>query len=212
MRSPLAESQCAALIEAMLPDVPFDGWSRAALRRAARRIGMPPAEALALFPGGPADFAACFSRWADRRMIDRVEHLPLQQLRVSERVALAIDTRLETVEPWREAVRRAVTILALPQNAPLAIRLLYETVDGIWYAAGDSATDFSFHTKRATLAGIYAATLLYWLEDRSPGAVDTRGFLDRCLGDVARLGQARRRLQTAVDRLPNPLRLLRASR
>jgi len=212
MKSPLAESQREALIEAMLPDVPFDGWSRAALRAAARRIGLPPAEALALFPSGPADFAASFSRWADRHMLDRLERLPLEQLRVHERAALAVNTRLEIVEPWREAVRRALTILSLPQNTPLAMRLLYETVDGIWYAAGDSATDFSFYTKRATLAGVYAATLLYWLEDHSPGSADTRAFLDRRLADVGRLGQARQRAQTAVDRLPNPLRLLRAFR
>jgi ubiquinone biosynthesis protein COQ9 len=209
VKSPLAESQREALIEAMLPDVPFDGWSRAALRAAARRIGVPAAEALALFPDGPADFAACFSRWADRRMLDQLESLPLDQLRVPERVALAVNIRLEIVEPWREAVRRALTILSLPQYVPLAMRLLYETVDGIWYAAGDSATDFSFYTKRATLAGIYAATLLYWLEDRSPGFADTRAFLDRRLAEVARIGQARRRLQTVLDRLPNPLRLLR---
>jgi ubiquinone biosynthesis protein COQ9 len=211
MKSPLAESQRDALIEAMLPDVPFDGWSRAGLRAAARRIGVPAAEALALFPDGPGDFAACFSRWADRRMLDRFESLPLDQLRVPERVALAVNTRLDIVEPWREAVRRALTILALPQNAPLAMRLLYETVDGIWYAAGDSATDFSFYTKRATLAAIYAATLFYWLEDRSPGFADTRAFLDRRLAEAARIGHARHRLQTALDRLPNPLRLLRAS-
>ncbi|HEX3411492.1 MAG TPA: COQ9 family protein [Stellaceae bacterium] len=209
MKSPLAESQRDALIEAMLPEVPFDGWSRAALRAAARRIGVPAAEALALFPDGPADFAACFSRWADRRMLDRLESSPLDQLRVPDRVALAVNIRLEIVEPWREAVRRALTILSLPQNAPLAMHLLYETVDGIWYAAGDSATDFSFYTKRATLAAIYAATLLYWLEDRSPGFADTRVFLDRRLAEVARIGLARRRLQRAVDRLPNPLRLLR---
>ena len=212
MKSPLAESQRAALIEAMLPEVPFDGWSRAALRAAARRIGVPSAEALALFPDGPADFAACFSRRADGHMLDRLESLPLDQLRVPERVALAVNTRLDIVEPWREAVRRALTILALPHNAPLAMRLLYETVDGIWYAAGDSATDFSFYTKRATLAAIYAATLLYWLEDRSAGSADTRAFLDRRLAGVARLGEARQRLQRALDRLPNPLRLLRPLR
>ena len=140
MRSPLAESQRDTLIEAMLPDVPFDGWSRAALRAAARRIGVPAAEALALFPNAPIDFVACFSRWADRQMLDRLETLPLDQLRVPERIALAINTRIEIVEPWREAVRRALAVLALPQHAPLAFRLLYETVDGIWYAAGDSAT------------------------------------------------------------------------
>jgi ubiquinone biosynthesis protein COQ9 len=212
MRSPLAESQQDALIEAMLPDVPFDGWSRAALRAAARRIGVPAAEALALFPNAPADFAACFSRWADRRMLDRLDTLALDQLRVPERVALAINTRIEIVEPWREAVRRALVVLALPQRAPLAFSLVYETVDGIWYAAGDSATDFSFYTKRATLAGIYGATLLYWLEDRSPGFADTRAFLDRRLADAARIGAARHRIVAAADRLPNPFRLLRPLR
>jgi ubiquinone biosynthesis protein COQ9 len=211
MKSPLAESQRDALIEAMLPDVPFDGWSRAGLRAAARRIAMPAAEALALFSGGPAEFVACFSRWADRRMLDRLENLPADQLRAAERIARAVNTRLEIVEPWREAVRRALAILALPQHAPLGVRLLYETVDGIWYAAGDKATDFSFYTKRATLAAIYAGTLLYWLEDRSPGFADTRAFLERRLGDAARIAAARRRLETAFNRLPNPLQLLRPS-
>jgi ubiquinone biosynthesis protein COQ9 len=208
MRSPLVESQRKALIEAMLPEVAFAGWSRAALRAAARRIEMPAAEALALFEDGPAEFVACFSRWADRRMLDRLEGLPAAELRVPERVALAVNIRLEIVEPWREAVRHALAVLALPQHAPLGLRLLYETVDGIWYAAGDSATDFSFYTKRLTLAGIYAATVLYWLDDRSPGFADTRAFLDRRLGNVARLGAARQSLQSAIDRLPNPFRLL----
>jgi ubiquinone biosynthesis protein COQ9 len=212
MRSPLAESQRDQLVEAMLPDVPFDGWSRATLRAAARRIGIPASEALALFTDGPAEYVACFSRWADRRMLDRFEGLPTDNLRAAERIALAVNLRLEIVEPWREAVRHALAVLALPQHALLALRLLYETVDGIWYAAGDSATDFSFYTKRATLAGIYAATVLYWLEDRSPGFADTRAFLDRRLADVARIGAARQSFQNALDRLPNPFRLLRPSR
>ena len=169
-------------------------------------------EALALFPRGPADLVAGFSRWADRRMLDRVETLPLEPLSVPERIALAIGTRLEIVEPWREAVRRALTVLALPQHAPLAARLVYETVDGVWYAAGDSASDFSFYTKRLTLAAIYGAVVLYWLDDRSEGFADTRAFLDRRLGDAARVGRARRDLETVVGRLPNPLRALRPLR
>jgi ubiquinone biosynthesis protein COQ9 len=212
MRSPLADSQRDALIEAMLPDVAFDGWSRTVVRAAARRLGMPAAEALVLFEDGPAELVACFSRWADRRMLDRLERLPLDGMRVGERVALAVNSRLEIVEPRREAVRRALAVLALPQHAPLALQLLYETVDGIWYAAGDSATDFSFYTKRATLAGVYVTTLLYWLDDRSAGFADTRAFLDRRLADVARIGEARRRLETALEHLPNPFRLLRPLR
>jgi ubiquinone biosynthesis protein COQ9 len=209
MKSPLAESQREALIEAMLPEVIFDGWSRAALRAAARRIGMPAAEAVALFSGGAADLVAAFSRWVDQRLLDRLETAPLDELPVPDRIGLALTSRLEIVEPWREAVRHALAVLALPQHAALGLRLLAETVDGIWYAAGDRATDFSFYTKRATLAAIYAATLLYWLEDRSEGFADTRGFVERRLAEVAAFARARQRLTTAIDALPNPLRLLR---
>ena len=118
-------------------------------------------------------------------------------------------TRLEIVEPWREAVRRALTVLALPPNAPLALRLVYATVDAIWYAAGDAATDFSFYTKRLSLAVIYGATVLYWLEDRSEGFADTQAFVERRLAAAARVGRARRDLGTLAARLPNPFRLFR---
>jgi ubiquinone biosynthesis protein COQ9 len=209
MKSPLAEDQRAALIEAILPNVPFDGWSRPALRAAARQVRMPVEEALALFPNGAAELVACFSRWADLRMLDRLEIMDLESLRIPERIALAVTTRLEILAPSREAVRRALSVLALPQHAPLGLRLLYGTVDGIWYAAGDRTTDFSFYTKRGTLAAVYAATTLYWLDDSSPDFGDTRAFLDRRLAGVASIGKARQRFEVALERLPNPLRLLR---
>jgi ubiquinone biosynthesis protein COQ9 len=212
MKSPLAEAQQGALIEAVLPEVAFDGWSRPALRAAARRAGVPSGEALALFPGGAADLVAGFSRWADRRMLDRLEAASLEGLRVSESVALAIGIRLEVVAPWREPVRRALAVLALPQHVPLGLRLLYETVNAMWYAAGDEATDFSFYTKRMSLAAIWAATLLYWLDDRSEDFVETRAFVARRLADLAWIGRARAGLATAADRLPNPFHLLRPLR
>ena len=211
MRSPLAETQREALIEAMLPDVVFDGWSRAALRAGARRIGIPTEEARALFPGDAADLVAAFNHWADQRLLDRLETSPLDQLRIPDRIALALTTRLEIIEPWREAVRRALSVLALPQHAPLGLKLLYQTVDGVWYAVGERATDLSFYTKRATLAAIHAAALLYWLEDRSAGFDDTRSFIERRLAEVGALARARQRLARVFEAAPNPLRLLRRS-
>ena len=103
-------------------------------------------------------------------------------------------------------------MLTLPQHAALGLRLLYETVDGIWYAAGDRATDFSFYTKRVTLAAVYATTLLYWLEDSSPDSADSRAFLERRLTEVASIGKARQRFGVAVERMPNPVRMLRQFR
>ena len=211
MKSPLAQQERDRLIDAMLPDIAFDGWSHAALRVAARQLGMPAGEALALFPRGAPDLAAGFSAWADRRMLDWYESAPPEG-GIGARVKRALELRFEVVAPWREAVRRALSVLALPPHAVLGLRLLYDTVDGIWYAAGDASTDFSFYTKRATLAGVYTATLMYWLEDRSEDFADTRAFVDRRLMDVHRLGEARERLGAAFERLPHPFRLFRPVR
>jgi ubiquinone biosynthesis protein COQ9 len=212
VRSPLASSQRERLIEAILPEVAFDGWSRHSLRRAASHCGIEAEEALALFSEGAASLVAEFSRWLDRRMEERVLRAPREGVSLGERVRRAVIARLETAAPWREAVRRAAAILALPQNAPLALTLLFESADRIWYAVGDDATDFSFYTKRLTLAAIAAATLLYWLDDRSADFADTRGFLERRLGDLAEFGKARQRLLALFAGAPNPLRLFRPYR
>jgi ubiquinone biosynthesis protein COQ9 len=212
MKSPLAEHDRDRLIEAILPDVAFDGWSHGALRSAARRLDKPAEEALALFPRGAPDIVAAFSAWADRRMLDRFEATASETAGTASRVKRALGLRFEVVEPWREAVRRALSVLALPPHAVLGMRLIYDTVDGIWYAAGDASTDFSFYTKRATLAGIYAATLMYWLEDRSEDFADTRAFIDRRLADVALVGKLRGRVEGELQRLPNPFRLFRPVR
>ena len=212
MRSPFAERETERLIAALLPDVAFDGWTRHALRNAARRAEIPVGEAMALFPRGAPDLIAGFSRWADRRMLERLDAEPLQTPSLSRRIALALHLRFEVLAPWREGMRRGLSVLAMPQNAALGLRLLYDTVDAIWQGVGDHATDFSFYTKRATLAGIYAAAMLYWLDDRSPGFADTDAFVGRRLADLHRLTGLRERLASAAASLPNPLRQLRASR
>jgi ubiquinone biosynthesis protein COQ9 len=212
MRSPLAERERAALIAAMLPDIAFDGWTQRSLRHAARRIGISPAEAIALFPRGAPGMIAVFSHWADDEMLRRLETAFAEPVSLSRGVALALRLRFEALLPWREAVRRGLSILAMPQNAPLALRLLYDTVDAIWNGVGDHPTDFSFYTKRATLAGVQAAATLYWLDDRSPEFADTQAFIERRLADLHRLSGLRERLGAAGESLPNPLRLLRPSR
>jgi ubiquinone biosynthesis protein COQ9 len=108
-------------------------------------------------------------------------------MKVRDRIRSAVRIRLERHAGERDAARRALSLLALPLNAALGLKLLYRTVDAMWYAAGDTSVDFNFYTKRATLAGVYSATLLYWLNDRTEGGQGTWDFLDRRLDDVMRI-------------------------
>ncbi len=112
-----------------------------------------------------------------------------------------IALRLEQNRPYKEAIRRALALLALPGNARLAAVCTARTVDAIWHAAGDRSADFSWYTKRAILAAVYGATLLYWLRDAGEDDVATLAFLDRRLAGVGRIGAARRRAEAVVGRL-----------
>jgi ubiquinone biosynthesis protein COQ9 len=201
-----------ALIAALLPDVPFDGWSVAALRAAAQRIGMDEAERTTLFPRGARDAVAWFSDWADRLTLETMATRPLDGMSLADRIALGVRIRLGLLAPHREAARRGLSLLALPGNAPLGLKLLGRTVDALWHAADDRATDFSFYTKRAMLAGIYAATMLYWFDDRSEDGAATDAFLRRRLHDAMALPRLKAEFARIVGFLPNPRRFFRAAR
>lgn len=200
------------LLDAALRHVPFDGWSAAALAAGARDCGIDAEAARAACPGGVAGALTRFSRRADRAMVAALAAADTSDMRLRERVAFAVEARLAVLEPHREAVRRGLSWLALPQNAALGARLLYRTVDDIWYAAGDRSADFSFYTKRALLAGVVASTTLFWLDDRSENGAATRGFLERRIADVLRIGGLGRRAAGAggaVRGAVNPLCVLR---
>jgi ubiquinone biosynthesis protein COQ9 len=192
--------------------VAFDGWTETAMGLGARDAGMADTELARFFPGGAPAMVEHFSAWADRCMAQALEGRDLATLRLRDRVALAVRVRFEALGPHREAVRRAIGHLALPVSGLRGARCLYHTVDAVWYAAGDRSADFSFYTKRALLAGVIAATTLYWLDDGSDDGAESWAFLDRRIADVMRLPRLRERCGWLARRLPDPFRILGAIR
>ncbi len=182
------EAQRAALLEAMLTHVVFDGWSQRAFTAAAKDLGLSPAEAVNLFPNGIGEVVEAFSAECDRKMLAELETLDLESMKVRERIAAAVRSRLMVMTRHREAVRRGLNYFALPPHGGRGLRCLYRTIDTIWYAAGDRSTDYNFYTKRLLLAGVYSSTLLYWLNDQSEGFESTWRFLDRRIDEVLKVG------------------------
>jgi len=184
------------LADAVAAEAIFDGWSQAALSAAAGKLGLPSGEAARLFPGGPVQVLAQLSERADRRTVTDMEKAGVDTMKMRDRIRSAVRIRLENHAGDRESVRRGLALLSMPFHAGLALKLLYKTVDAMWYAAGDTSSDFNFYTKRATLAGVYSATLLYWLNDRSEGSEATWGFLDRRIDEVMTFEKFKARLKS----------------
>jgi ubiquinone biosynthesis protein COQ9 len=185
-----------SLADAVLSEAAFEGWSRTSLSAASAKLDLPAGEADRLFPGGPVQVLTYVSERADQRTVEDMEKEGVADLKIRDRIKAAVRIRLERHAGEREAARRALALLAVPLNAGLGLKLLYRTVDAMWYAAGDTSTDFNFYTKRATLAGVYSSTLLYWLNDRSEGSEATWAFLDRRIDDVMKIEDLKNRFRS----------------
>lgn len=184
-----------ALLDAALTHVPFDGMNDRALMAGARDLGMSRDLARVHFPNGGAGLAAAYHRRADRMLRDSMTQTPPGG-RLRDRVTEAVWRRLMLVDP--ELVRAGAATLSLPQNAPLAARLVWETADAIWTGLGDTSDDVNWYTKRATLSAVVSATVLFWLGDHSPDHADTRAFIDRRIDGVMRI----EKLKAGLRKLP----------
>lgn len=183
------------ILDAACMHVPFDGWSEASFQAAVADADVPMAQARALFPRGAVDLAVAFHRRGDKALAEALASGDLGAMRFRERVAHAVRVRLDLVEDDKEAVRRGATLFALPMYAADGAKLVWETADVIWSGLGDTSQDLNWYTKRATLAGVYSTTVLYWLGDQSEGHAATWAFLDRRIGDVMRIEEVKARVR-----------------
>lgn len=174
----------ALWIEAAVRRAGREGWTRETLRRALLDCGDPPELLPSAFPRGVPGAIEAWVALTDARMDAAAAAEDMTALRTPARIRRVVELRLRLLAPDREALRAALATLALPWNAPLGLRLLARTASAIWHAAGDRSADFSWYTRRATLAAVYSATLAYWLRPIEPDLEEVLSFLDRRLQDL----------------------------
>ena len=165
----------------------FDGWTEAAVVAAAGAQAVEPAQAKLAVPKDQAGKIDLYIRGVDRALADHFTPERLEGLKIREKIRAIVWKRLEIMEPAREAVRRALSILAMPQNVPTGLKIGWRTADVMWRIAGDTSTDYNHYTKRMMLGGVYASTLLVWLDDQTEGWTETGSFLDRRIDDVMKI-------------------------
>lgn len=180
-----------ALAPALADAAVFDGWSDAALVSACDLESVDIDVARLAFPGGAMDMIAAWIASVDMAMFAALPPDRLAAMKIRERIRSLVMSRLDAIGGREEALRRALAIMAMPKNVGRASKLGWASADAMWRLAGDTATDYNHYTKRAILAGIYAATLAVFVEDESAGKADTRAFLDRRIEGIMRFEKAK---------------------
>ncbi len=184
-----------ALVKAALPHVDFDGWSAATLGAAIKDAGVDPGLANQTCPRGAVDLALAFHRIGDAEMEAALAAADLSDMRFRDRIAKAVQLRIEAVANEKEAVRRGATLFAMPHHAAEGVQALWATTDKIWNALGDTSEDINWYTKRATLSAVYSSTILFWLGDNSEGSAETWAFLDRRIENVMQFETVKAKLK-----------------
>lgn len=186
----------------------FDGWSSEAVALAARQAGVDPDIARLAFKGGAIKMIDAWFRSVDHRMAEKLPAEALAAMKIRERITALVWARIEIVAPDREALRRALALLAMPQNAAKAARMGWRAADLMWRLAGDKATDFNHYTKRITLAGVYASTIFALLDDETADLSDTRAFLDRRIGNVMQFERLKADIKGRAEHRPSLSRFI----
>ncbi len=186
----------------------FDGWSLTAVDAAAEALGVNRDVARLAFDGGPVPMIDAWFATIDAAMLAEWPPEKLGTLKIRARVTALVETRLTLLAPHKEALRRALSILALPTNVSTGAKLGWRAADVMWRAAGDTATDYNHYTKRAILGGVYAATLAVFLNDESEAHHETSAFLARRIDGIMRFEKAKAGFVAKSDLAFSPARFL----
>lgn len=208
----LSDATLPELREALIADIAanaaFDGWTPAAVAAAARLRGVDPDVAHVAFPGGATALIEAWFAHVDRAMLVKLPPETLGAMKIRQRIAALVEARLAILTPQRESLRRALAILAMPQNLAKAARLGWGAADAMWRAANDTATDCNHYTKRAILGSVYAATIQVFVNDESDGHADTRAFLARRIDGIMRFEKAKAGFITRTEHRPSLARFI----
>lgn len=189
------------IIETCLLDVAANGWHWSIVQTAAQKCGIADGTARSVFPNGTADAVAHFSNYTDRKMVKALESVPYCALRTRDRIRAAVLIRFEVLEPHKDIVKQSMAFWALPTHVIQGQRILWRTADLIWTWAGDSATDYTRQTKRASLSSILLGSVMVWINDESERNMITEAFLDRRLENVMEIGRTIGTIKKVVPNL-----------
>ena len=188
----------ARVLAAALPKAAVLGWNETLVVAAAADAGLSAADAELLLPGGPRDLAALLFQSHDAAALASLAAVEPSTLKMRERIARAVEARVEAAARDEDPVRRSALYLANPRRMALGARLLWASADALWRWAGDTATDENHYSKRAILSGVLASTLAVRL---ASGAEASRIHLARQIEGVMRF-------ETWKAGAPSPLKLM----
>ena len=178
----------ARWLEALLPAVPFDGWTEASAANAAIEAGLSAGEQALAAPHGLPDLVDAFFDAAEDKAGAALIAADLADMGVRDKVSHGVKLWLAALAPHKEAARRAGARGFLPWVMGDAIQRTYSVADMIWSGLGDPSEDYNKYSKRGLLAATLPLIFMRWLDEEDDAALDA--YIATRLTGAMKFGQS----------------------
>ncbi len=191
------ESEKSLLREKFIENLPFEGWNASTLERASRELGFPKGYSDILYPAGFREFSKEFADICNKEAIKKAKDAGLNGMKTAQKAEELIyqkvriyHTKLRT----KEAFKKLISYSIFPNSAVTTVRNIFSFSSEAWYEMGDTSTDFSYYTRRASFSAIYSKAALYSLDDDSLNLEKTRNYIKKSIDGLMKFHKLKNNL------------------
>jgi len=176
------------------------GLNKNSLENISKRYGLNINEIELLFPEGNIDLIKFTFEQLNKELEEYCKKIDLIRLPVHKRIKKVLLSKISLMNKNKLFYRSIFLNLLIPKKNFSLSNQLYNSVDQIWFIAGDSSTDFNFYTKRLILSGIYSRVILFFFNNNNQEELEN--ILDESLKRVSKIPEIKSKLKIFKDYLP----------
>ena len=176
------------------------GLTKNCLENISKKYGLNTDETDLLFPQGNIDLIKFALEQLNNDLEVYCRQIDLIRLPIHKRIRKVLLSKISLMNKDKPFYRSIFLNLLIPKKNFSLSSQLYNSVDQLWFIAGDSSTDFNFYTKRLILSGIYSRVMLFFFNNNNQEELEN--ILDESLKRVSRIPEIKSKLKIFKDYLP----------
>ena len=176
------------------------GLTKKCLKNISKKYGLNTDETDLLFPQGNIDLIKFALEQLNNDLEVYCKQIDLIRLPIHKRIRKVLLSKISLMNKDKLFYRSIFLNLLIPKKNFSLSSQLYNSVDQLWFIAGDSSTDFNFYTKRLILSVIYSRVMLFFFNNNNQEELEK--ILDESLKRVSKIPEIKSKLKIFRDFLP----------
>ncbi len=182
--------------------VSIEGWSSEIFSKLQKQ-NIEKNDLFYFFPDGYKDLLEYALQNINEKLESKLKKINLINFPINKRIKKILLLRFDILNEDKEFYKKTFNHLLLPTNNKISKKSLYNSVNIMWYLAGDNSTDFNFYTKRLILSGVYTNALFVFFSKEMKYVEEN---IDKNLMRISKIPKIKERISFIKDNAPKFLK------